>query len=109
MRFDVFTTFPDLINYVLSQSILGRGQKAGKLEVVAHDLRDFTTNRHRTTDDAPYGGGAGMVMKPEPVWKAVRSVFAEELEEGQRLLLTTPQGRVFDQSYAKELAGCRQI
>src|SRR5881392_1801479 len=82
----------------LDESILGRARGRGLVEIGVHDLRDFTTDRHRSTDDAPYGGGAGMVMRPEPFFAAV-----ESLPPG-RVLAMTPQGRLFDQPLARELA-----
>src|SRR3989337_2237821 len=71
IRFDVYTVFPDLLSPYLSASVLGRARQAGLLEVHLHDPRQFTLDRHRTTDDVPYGGGGGMVMKPEPIFRAL--------------------------------------
>lgn len=103
MRFDAFTIFPDVMRSYLEASVLGRAQEAGLLEIGLHDLREFTQDRHRTTDDVAYGGGGGMVMKPEPIFEAVESVLAEGVESTPIILLT-PQGRVFDQTLAHELA-----
>lgn len=103
MRFDAFTIFPDVMRAYLKASVLGRAQEAGLLEVGLHDLREFTQDRHRTTDDVPYGGGGGMVMKPEPIFDAVESVLADAVDATPVILLT-PQGRVFDQTVAHELA-----
>jgi tRNA (guanine37-N1)-methyltransferase len=103
LRFDVFTVFPELLAPYLEASILGRAQKAGHLGVRVHQLRDFTTDRHRTTDDTPYGGGGGMVMKPEPLFAAVRAVLGDALSTTPILLLT-PQGRPFTQAVAFELS-----
>jgi len=104
LRFDVFTVFPELLTSYLAASVLGRAQQAGLLQVRLHQLRDFTADRHRTTDDAPYGGGGGMVMKVEPVFAAVRAVLDQELRDTPVILLT-PQGRRFTQAVARELAG----
>jgi tRNA (guanine37-N1)-methyltransferase len=104
LRFDVFTVFPDLLAPYLAASVLGRARQTGLLEVRLHDPRDFTTDRHRTTDDTPYGGGGGMVMKPEPLFAAVRAVLGEALATTPIILLT-PQGRLFDQAAAQKLAG----
>ncbi len=104
LRFDVFTVFPDLLAPYLAASVLGRARQTGLLEVRLHDPRDFTTDRHRTTDDTPYGGGGGMVMKPEPLFAAVRAVLGEALATTPIILLT-PQGRLFDQAVAQKLAG----
>jgi tRNA (guanine37-N1)-methyltransferase len=104
MRFDVFTLMPDALGAYLQAGVLGKGQQAGRIEVHLHNIRDWTTDRHRTTDDEPFGGGGGMVMKPEPVFAAVESVLGEELGETPVILLT-PQGRVFTQAVARQLAG----
>jgi tRNA (guanine37-N1)-methyltransferase len=103
LRFDVFTVFPELLAPYVEASILGRAQQTGRLEVRLHQLRDFTSDRHRTTDDTPYGGGGGMVMKPEPLFAAVRSVLADAVA-GTPVILLTPQGRRFTQAVARELA-----
>jgi tRNA (guanine37-N1)-methyltransferase len=103
MRFDVFTVIPEVMQAYLRSSILGRAQNAGLIEVCLHNIRDYTTDRHRTTDDEPFGGGGGMVMKPEPVFAAVESVLGDLLGETPVILLT-PQGRMFNQQIAKEFA-----
>jgi tRNA (guanine37-N1)-methyltransferase len=87
----------------LSASILGKAQESGKLKIELHNLRDYTQDKHRTTDDVPYGGGGGMIMKPEPVFRAVETILGNQLSEVPVILLT-PQGRVFNQTIAKELA-----
>jgi tRNA (guanine37-N1)-methyltransferase len=104
MRIDVFTIFPELLLPYLTTSILARAQMNGQLAIGLHQLRDYTTDRHRTTDDVPYGGGGGMLMKPEPVFCAVESVLQEQLASVP-ILLMTPQGEVLRQSLAQELAG----
>ena len=108
MRFDVFTVFPEVMLAYLDTSILGKAQDSGRLSVGLHNLRDYTTDRHRTTDDEPYGGGGGMVVKPEPVFAAVESVLGDRLNSTPIILLT-PQGRNFSQSVAHELAQHEQI
>ncbi|TFH35174.1 MAG: tRNA (guanosine(37)-N1)-methyltransferase TrmD [Anaerolineales bacterium] len=108
MRFDVFTVLPEVMFAYLDASILGRAQDSGRLSVGIHNLRDYTTDRHRTTDDEPYGGGGGMLMKPEPVFAAAESVLGDRLGSAPIILLT-PQGRVFSQSVARELAQHDQI
>ncbi len=100
VRFDVVTIFPDMLSGFLGQSMLKRAGQSGLVEFRTINLRDFTTDAHRTTDDRPYGGGPGMVMKPEPVFKAVESVRMQD----SRVLLMTPQGRRFDQDMAGELS-----
>ena len=106
VRFDVLTLFPGMFAPVLAQSMLKRGQDKGLLTVRVHNLRDFTSDRHKVVDDTPYGGGAGMVMKAEPILQAVAAVRSEAQSQGEeiRLLFPTPQGRPLTQSYAQELA-----
>lgn len=99
MRIDVFTIFPDMIVGFGSQSLLGKAQQRGLLDLRAHDLRDHTSDRHQTTDDSPFGGGAGMVMMAEPIFAAV-----EASEPPRPLLYLSPSGRRFDQRMAEELA-----
>jgi tRNA (guanine37-N1)-methyltransferase len=99
MRIDVFTLFPDLIGSWLDASLIGKARRAGVLDLRVHDLRSATTNVHRSVDDAPFGGGAGMVLAPEPVFGAVESV-----DPPRPLYLLGPGGRRFDQRIAHELA-----
>jgi len=102
MRIDVLTLFPGLFESPLRESILGRAIAAGHLSVQAHNIRDWAEGRHQVTDDAPYGGGDGMVMKPEPVARAVRTV-KQSCPEAMVIMLT-PQGRTFRQADAEMLA-----
>src|ERR1041384_6306821 len=96
MRFDLFTLFPEICVAYLRESILKRAQEAGLIEIGLHNIRDHAAGKHRVTDDLPYGGGGGMVMKPEPVFAAVESVLGGEAERtGIPILLMTPQGRPF--------------
>lgn len=99
LRIDVITIFPAMLNGFLGESMMKRAARLGAVSFRAIDLRDFTTDRHRTTDDRPYGGGPGMVMKPEPLFKAVASVRQPD----SRVILMTPSGRVFKQAIAREL------
>ena len=103
MRFDVFTLIPDAVQAYLSSSILGRAQARGTIQIQLHNLRQYTHDRHRTTDDMPYGGGGGMVMKPEPAFEAVETVLGPDIGSVPVILLT-PQGHVFDQRLAAGLA-----
>ena len=98
MRIDVVTLFPEMFFGPLQESILKRAQERGLLSVVLHQLRDYALDRHQMTDDAPYGGGAGMVMKPEPIFRAVRSIVGESHDVP--VILMTPQGRRFTQEMA---------
>ena len=99
MRFDIFTLFPEMFRGPFDESILARARAQGLIEVALHNPRDVTTDRHHVVDDYPYGGGAGMVMKPEPLFAAVEAVH-----ESGPILLLSPQGRVFTQAIARELA-----
>jgi tRNA (guanine37-N1)-methyltransferase len=100
VRIDVFTLFPDVVDAYLDTSLIGKARAEGVLDVRVQDLRAQATGVHRTVDDAPYGGGAGMVLMPEPVFAAVEAVAPP-----RPLFALTPSGRVFDQSVARELAG----
>jgi tRNA (guanine37-N1)-methyltransferase len=100
LAIDVVTIFPQMLRGFLEESMLKRASNKGIVRFNLVDLRQFTTDVHRTTDDRPYGGGPGMVMKPEPIFEAVESVAGPKA----RVILMTPQGRRFDQAYARELA-----
>lgn len=100
-RFDVVTIFPSIINAYLGESILKRAVQNGLLDVKVHNLRDYTTDKHRTVDDYPYGGGSGMVMKIEPMYNALRAIGSDG--EERRKILLSPQGRTYNQDIAEEL------
>ncbi len=102
MIFDVLTLFPDMFSSPLQESILGRAIKQKLLQVRTHNLRDWAEGKHLSTDDAPYGGGDGMVMKPEPIARAVSDLKRES--PGAKVLLMTPQGIPFKQQHASDLA-----
>lgn len=102
MQFDIFTLFPAMFEGPLGESILKRAQQAGLLTVRLHDIRAYATDKHHVCDDAPYGGGGGMVLKPEPIFRAVETVLGEEPD--CPIVLLTPQGRLFTQQVATELA-----
>lgn len=103
MRIDVLTLFPGIFAGPLDESILKRARDAGIIDINLHNIRDWAPDKHHVVDDSPYGGGAGMVMKPEPIFAAAEAVQALADPPG-RMILLTPQGRVFDQSLAVELA-----
>jgi len=103
MRIDIITLFPSMFRGPFDESIIKRARKKGILEINLHNLREFTNDRHRTVDDVPYGGGAGMVMKPEPLFRAVEKV-KEEKSSPSKVILLSPQGQPFAQEKAKELA-----
>ena len=112
VRFDIITIFPGMFSSVVGESILGRAVKSGLVEIQRVDLRDFTEDRHRSVDDRPYGGGPGMVFKPERVFDAVESVLGEvgsAADAGVRKIILTPQGRRLDQSLLRELSGESRI
>jgi tRNA (guanine37-N1)-methyltransferase len=107
MHFDVFTLFPEVFDPYLNISILQRARQNGLLEVHLHNIRDWTHDRHHITDDEPYGGGGGMVMKPEPIFAAVEGVLGAP--PVCPLILLTPQGRTFTQAVAQELAALPRL
>jgi len=100
MQIDVITLFPEMLDGFLGQSMMKRAAKAGRVTFNGINLRDFTEDKHRTTDERPFGGGPGMVMKPEPIFKAVESVRTEK----SRVILMCPQGKPFTQQRAQELS-----
>ena len=100
MRFDILTLFPGICEGPLNESILKRARDRGLIEVGLHDIRDFCTDKHRQADDYPFGGGAGMVMKPEPVFSAIEAVRKPE----SRVVFLTPQGKRFEQADARRLS-----
>lgn len=102
MKFDVFTLLPDVFPPYLQSSILKRARENGLISVGIHNIRDWTHDRHHVTDDTPYGGGGGMIMKPEPVFEAVEAILGRPPQ--CPVILLTPQGRVFTQAVAQELA-----
>jgi len=104
VRIDILTLFPEVFQGPLEASIIGRAVKAGLSQVFVHDIRDYAEGRHKVADDYTYGGGPGMVMKPEPLFQAVESVVAQASPRG-RVVLLTPQGRLLSQQVAEELAG----
>ena len=107
MRIDILTIFPEIIEGPLKASLLGKAIEEGVLDVSVTDIRAFATDRHRTVDDAPYGGGAGMVMKCEPLFAAVESLKPRSSLE--RVVLLSPQGRRLDQTVVRELASARDL
>ena len=102
MRFDILTIFPELLSSPLQEGIIRRAIQDDKIQVAIHNIRDFATDKHTMTDDRPFGGGEGMVMKPEPIGAAVEKVRGEG--GGGRVVFLTPRGKVFDQAKAEELA-----
>ena len=104
MRIDIITGFPRIVQAPLNESIIRQGRLKGKVDIHIHDLRDFTDDRHKTIDDYPYGGGPGMVLKIEPIVKALRRVFEQVDEQKAHIVLTSPRGKTLDQSEAVKLS-----
>ncbi|TAM78828.1 MAG: tRNA (guanosine(37)-N1)-methyltransferase TrmD [Acidobacteria bacterium] len=104
MEFDVVTIFPDFFGSILAHGVLKRATAGGQLAVRLHDLRDFTEDRHRTVDDRPFGGGPGMVLKPEPIFRAVESIKSEQPGKDLPVVLLSPQGRLLQQSVVEDLS-----
>jgi len=102
MRFDIITIFPEIFDAYLDESILKRAIEKKIIEVKIHNLRDFTTDKHRTVDDYPYGGGPGMVMKPEPFFSAIESIKADDIP--RHTVMLSPQGKTFNQNMALSMA-----
>ncbi|MGH9916502.1 MAG: tRNA (guanosine(37)-N1)-methyltransferase TrmD [Pyrinomonadaceae bacterium] len=107
MRFDVITIFPEFFGSVFDHGIIRRAKSSGLVEILAHDLRQWATDKHRMVDDRPFGGGDGMVLKPEPIFNAVEALT--NAGKQSRVVLMSPQGRSLDQSLVKELAGYEQL
>lgn len=106
MQFDIITIFPNIFDSYLHESILGRAQEKGLIEVAMHNLRDYTSDKHHTVDDSPYGGGVGMVMMVEPIYKAIHDI---KKSKNSRTILLTPRGERFTQKKAKALTPYDQI
>ena len=106
MRFDIMTLFPELVSGVLSESIIGRAQKSGAIEVHAHNIRDYSKDKHRRVDDTPYGGGMGMLMSPVPIYDCYTAITAPEVNscEKRHVIYMSHKGEVLSQKKAMELA-----
>ena len=109
MRIDILSLFPEMFTGPLGHSILKRAQDSGLISVHVTNPRDFTYDKHHIVDDAPFGGGAGMVMKPEPIFRAVENVVNASSASHKRIILMCPSGQPFDQAKARELAGYEQL
>ncbi len=108
MRFDIMTLFPEYIDFILSESIIGRARKSGKLDVRTHNIRDYSEDKHRRVDDTPYGGGRGMLMAAPPIYRCYKAI-TDTLETKPHVIYMSPRGRVFDQAVAKELSAYENI
>ena len=111
MIFDIMTLFPDLVNYVLGESVIGRAQKSGAIEVKCHNIRDYSKDKHRRVDDTPYGGGKGMLMMAPPIYDCFEAIVeAREIPaEKRKVIYMSPAGRVLNQSIAEELSECDHL
>lgn len=103
MRIDIITIFPDMFEPVLNESIIKRAQAKKKVKIYLHDLRDFTSDKHRKVDDRPFGGGSGMLMRPEPIFNAVKYIKSEIKNQKSKIILLCPQGEKMTQKLAKRL------
>jgi tRNA (guanine37-N1)-methyltransferase len=104
MRIDILTLFPEVCRAPLSESMMKRAQESGALDLRVHNLRDWTTDKHHVVDDAPFGGGQGMVMKPEPIFAAVEELKSKIQNPKSKIILMSPTGRRFDQQMATEFS-----
>jgi tRNA (guanine37-N1)-methyltransferase len=109
MRFDILTLFPEMFAGPLSESIIKRAQQAGTIAIHVHNIREYALDKHRTTDDAPYGGGAGMVMSAVPLAAAIRGVAQANEPPDAPVILMTPDGEVFTQAVAEELSSYQRL
>lgn len=112
MRIDVLTIFPGMFDAVIGESIIKRAQKKEKISITIHNLRDYTHDRHKSVDDKPFGGGPGMVLKVEPIYKAISRILGKKgikKKKGCRVILLTPQGRPFNQRAARRLSKLNRL
>ena len=112
MRIDIMTLFPELVETVLSESIIGRARKSGALDIRTYNIRDFSEDKHRRVDDTPYGGGKGMLMAAPPIYNCYEAVLADIGEkdyENTRTVYMSPRGRTLTQDIAKEMSSCDRI
>ena len=109
MKIDILTLFPEMCNTVLNESIIGRALKAGKFDVKCTNIRDFAGNKHNKVDDAPYGGGMGMIMSAEPIYNCFNSLYDSETEEKPHLIYMSPKGTTFNQQKAIELSKKKHV
>lgn len=105
MKFEIMTLFPDMVSTVLSESIIGRAEKADIIKISCHNIRDYSKNKHRKTDDTPYGGGVGMLMTCQPIYDCYQEIISKiDEKERTRVIYMSPKGRLFNHEIAKELA-----
>ena len=111
MVFDIMTLFPELVDYVLGESIIGRAQKNGAIEIECHNIRDYSEDKHRRVDDTPYGGGKGMLMMAPPIYACYEHIMAQKNNDEAKthVIFMSPAGQLFNQKKAEELAGYDHI
>ena len=109
MRIDIITIFPKMFAPVLNESIVKRAQNKGKVRIYIHNLRDYTLDRHKKVDDRPFGGGSGMVMSPDPIFRAVEALKSKTTASKTRVILLSPQGKRLNQKIAKSLAKFKHL
>ena len=111
MIFDIMTLFPELVEYVLGESVIGRAQKSGAIEVACHNIRDYSEDKHRRVDDTPYGGGKGMLMMAPPIYNCYEAIVNKRSEVSglRKVVYMSPAGRVLNQSIAEELSSCEHL
>ena len=113
MRIDIMTLFPEYVDYILSESIIGRARKAGKLDVRTHNIRDYSEDKHRRVDDTPYGGGRGMLMAAPPIYRCYKAIEedGERARDGEKpyVVYMSPKGKTFNEKIAKELSEHKQL
>ncbi|MBE6643193.1 MAG: tRNA (guanosine(37)-N1)-methyltransferase TrmD [Ruminococcaceae bacterium] len=109
MRFDIMTLFPDMTDMILGESIMGRAQNKGAIEIYSHNIRDFSEDKHRNVDDTPCGGGMGMLMSAPPIYRCWKNIIDNTASKKRKTVYMSPQGRVLTQSIAKEYLDCDQI
>jgi len=109
MRIDIVSIFPKMFDPVLNESIIKRAKSKGKVKIYLHDLREHTSDKHRKVDDRPFGGGSGMVMQPEPIFRAVEYIKSQVRRQESQVILLCPQGKKLNQALAKKLAGYKHL
>ena len=111
MRFDIMTLFPELVSTVLGESIIGRAQKSGAIEVCCHNIRDYSEDKHRRVDDTPYGGGKGMLMAAPPIYNCYESIMNDrkDITGTRKVVYMSPAGKILDHKIAAELAECEHL
>lgn len=111
MIFDIMTLFPELVDYVLGESILGRAQKSGAIEIECHNIRDYTEDKHRRVDDTPYGGGKGMLMMAPPIYNCYDAIIKkrENVSGERKVVYMSPAGKILNQEKAEELSKCEHL